>query len=173
MTPDKAAPAAEGRSGKFRRDVRRELDRFRRLLRERGHRMTPQRLAIYRVLLSERTHPRAEDLYRLVRHEYPMISQATVYKTLELFKDLGLIVELGFGDDVNRYDVNPRPHLHMICVRCRRIFDLEDESLNEALARAADPPGFRVHYARYEYYGLCAECEARGGRPAAEAAGRG
>lgn len=132
---------------------------FRRLLAERGYRVTPQRVAIYDAVRGDITHPSADDIYRRVRRQYPMISPATVYKTLELFVQLGLVSELGFGDDVNRYDSNPEEHVNLVCVRCRKITDVDEPSLLGAVRRnAASASRFEIFTGRHEFYGLCPDC---------------
>lgn len=134
---------------------------FRRMLAERGYRVTPQRVAIYDAIHGDPSHPSADDVYQRVRRRYPMISPATVYKTLELFVRLGLVSELGFGDDVNRYDSNPEAHVNCVCVRCRKITDVDDAAMLAAVRRrAADASRFEIFTGRHEFYGLCPECRA-------------
>jgi Fur family peroxide stress response transcriptional regulator len=73
-------------------------------LREHEHRLTPQRVALLRVLSSSEGHPSASQLYDQLKVQFPTTSPATVYKTLHLLKEMGEVLELGFGDDDNRYD---------------------------------------------------------------------
>ena len=114
-------------------------------LRERQCRMTPQRVALLRLLASSEGHPSAAQLYDQLKAQFPTTSLATVYKTLSLLDDMGEVLELGFGDDGSRYDGNkPYPHPHLICIRCRRIVDTEP-GLAESLAQTvAQGSGFRV-----------------------------
>jgi Fur family peroxide stress response transcriptional regulator len=93
-----------------------------RRLRERGYRFTPQRMAIVQAILESRNHPSAEEIYRQVSAVFPMISLATVYKTLEVLKDIGEIAELSVGGRT-RYDGNPQPHIHLVCERCHSVTD--------------------------------------------------
>jgi Fur family transcriptional regulator, peroxide stress response regulator len=74
-------------------------------LRERGHRLTPQRYAVVRALVEGGEHPSAEQLFH-VSNAYPMMSRATVYKTLDTLKDAGEVLELQFREGPNRYDAN-------------------------------------------------------------------
>lgn len=123
-----------------------------------GQRVTQQRLAIYRYLIENDTHPTADDIYQALKVEYPSMSPATVYKTLELLLDLGLVTELGFADSPNRYDGNPEEHVNLICTSCGRITDLEVsllEHLKEVVSRKTQ---FELHTQRHEYYGRCPDC---------------
>ena len=82
-------------------------------------RITPQRLAVLRVLATGEGHPTVERIYETVRAEFPTTSIATVYKTVSLLKQLDEVLELGFPDGSNRYDGHkPYPHPHVICTRC-------------------------------------------------------
>ena len=73
-------------------------------LRERDFRITPQRLAILKILAASRRHPSVDEIYQEVRAEFPTTSLATVYKTIALLKELNEVLELGFPDGSNRYD---------------------------------------------------------------------
>jgi Fur family peroxide stress response transcriptional regulator len=130
-------------------------------LRERECRLTPQRVALLRLLASSADHPSAAHLYDSLRAQFPTTSLATVYKTLALLDDMGEVLELGFSDDVVRYDAaKPYPHPHLICLRCHKIVDGEP-SLAPTLARDVAPgSGFRVVGHRLDVYGLCPGCQA-------------
>ena len=93
-------------------------------LKGRDCRLTPQRVALLRLIASSAGHPSASNLYEKIKIQFPTTSPATVYKTLTLLKELGEVLELGFSNDDNRYDGSrPYPHPHLICVRCRKITD--------------------------------------------------
>ncbi len=129
-------------------------------LRARGHRLTPQRVALLRLLSESEGHPSASQLYDQIKAQFPTTSPATVYKTLNLLKEIGEVLELGFSDDDNRYDgARPYPHPHLICVRCRKILD-PDVSLVQDLAReVAQQSGFEILSHRLDFYGLCPDCQ--------------
>lgn len=134
-------------------------DTFQQFLAARGYRVTPQRVGIYEFLRQSRSHPTAEEIYQALQERFPMMSQATVYKTLELLVQLGLVTELGFGDEPNRYDGNPVPHINIRCLRCGRIDDLEEPSLPALEASVRRRSGFTLVGQRYEYYGICPHCQ--------------
>lgn len=130
-------------------------------LRESGYRLTPQRVAIIQALLERPDHPSAEDLYRQVSAHFPMISLATVYKTLETLKDLGEAAEITLADRV-RYDGNTRPHVHLVCEKCHSVTDWDSEVPFPVSEEAIAASGFRPHYYHMEVHGLCARCQAEG-----------
>ena len=103
---------------------RMRLDRMLAKLRERGQRITPQRLAILKILAGSEGHPSVEQIHEAVIENFPTTSLATVYKTIHLLKQLGEVLELEFSQESNRYDGNkPFPHPHVVCMQCRRIAD--------------------------------------------------
>jgi Fur family peroxide stress response transcriptional regulator len=130
-------------------------------LRERQCRITPQHVALLRLLAASEGHPSAADRYDWLRSQFPTTSLATVYKTLSLLDDMGEVLELGFSDDVVRYDANrPYPHPHLICLRCRKMLDWEDGLSPSLTGEVAQGSGFRVISHRLDIYGLCPECQA-------------
>jgi Fur family peroxide stress response transcriptional regulator len=129
-------------------------------LRERHCRMTPQRVALLRLLASSEDHPSAAQLYDRLRAQFPTTSLATVYKTLSLLDDMGEVLELGFSNDVIRYDANnPDPHPHLICLRCRKIVDCEPGLMPGQTQEVAQRTGFRVIGYRLDIYALCPGCQ--------------
>ncbi len=131
-------------------------------LREREYRLTPQRVALMRLLAASDGHPSASHLYDRLQEQFPTTSPGTIYKTLNLLKDLDEVLELGFSDDDNRYDGNkPYPHPHVICVRCRKIMDLEVGMAQNLLQEAAQQSGFQIVSHRLDLYGICPDCQDR------------
>jgi Fur family peroxide stress response transcriptional regulator len=129
-------------------------------VRDRNFRLTPQRLAIIRILAESRNHPTVDEVYLEVRAQFPTTSLATVYKTITLLKELNEILELGFPDGSNRYDGHkPYPHPHAICTRCRKIMDPEISSLEELSEEMRKKTGYRFSFHRLDFFGLCPECQ--------------
>ncbi len=136
-------------------------------LRRRKIRITPQRLAILRVLAASKGHPAVEQIHQQVARTFPTMSLATVYKTVSLLKQLGEVLELGFADASSRYDGNrPYPHPHVICTRCRKILDPDLAALETLAREIAAETGFRIEAHRVDFFGLCPECSRREGEPA-------
>ena len=130
-------------------------------LRERRYRMTPQRVALLRLLASSQGHPSAAHLFDQLRDQFPTTSLATVYKTLSLLDDMGEVLELGFSGEDNRYDGNkPHPHPHLVCIRCRRIVDAPIVVSQALEHEAAQASGFSIVAHRLDFYGLCPDCSA-------------
>jgi len=132
-------------------------------LREKALRITPQRLAILRILAESTGHPSTEEMYERMKADFPTMSIATVYKTMTLLKGLGEVLELGFPDGVNRYDGSkPYPHPHVICLKCKKIMDPELGSLQHLIEAAGKETNFQIFSHRLDFFGLCPECRAEG-----------
>ncbi len=132
-------------------------------LKERDHRITPQRVALLRILAASEEHPSAAQLFDQLKDTYATMSPGTVYKTLDLLKEMGEVLEFGFSDDDNRYDGGkPYPHPHLVCRRCHKIIDAEPIDLPSPamMAEMARHSGFRIEGYRLEFYGLCPDCQA-------------
>jgi Fe2+ or Zn2+ uptake regulation protein len=126
-------------------------------LREKGYKLTSQRLAIISLLARDKTHPGAGDIFRKVRKRVPQISISTVYYTLDMLKKEGLLRELEFYDRDNRYDITVTDHVNLICKKCGKISDLPGEPPFSAEAVLSET-GFQPVAARFEYYGYCKDC---------------
>jgi Fe2+ or Zn2+ uptake regulation protein len=126
-------------------------------LRKKGYKLTAQRLEIISLLARDRTHPGAGDIFRKVRKRVPQLSMSTVYYTLDMLKKEGLLRELEFYDQDNRYDVTVDDHINLICRKCGKIADLPGELPFSAEA-VLKKTGFEPVAMRYEYYGYCKEC---------------
>lgn len=134
------------------------MDRFVRMLREEGYKVTPQRLIIYKAIINNREHPTAEEVYEQVKKDYPGLSPATVYKTLALFVKLGIIREYGYEDGVNRYDSSTKPHAHLICTNCKKITDIDLPSIEKVMEEIEEVKDFELRSYRFELYGICKNC---------------
>jgi len=138
------------------------LDQMVAKLRALDLRLTPQRLAVLRIVAESEGHPSTEEIYDRMKVDFPTMSPATVYKTMTLLKELGEVLELGFPDGVNRYDGSkPYPHPHVICLKCKKIIDPELGSLQHLIKAAGKETGFRIFSHRLDFFGLCPECQAK------------
>jgi len=128
-------------------------------LRENNHKLTPQRLAVAKVLAHSQGHPNVEKIYEQLMPSFPTMSLATVYRNVMLLKSLGEVLELGFPDGSNRYDGNkPFPHPHVICIHCTKIIDPDLVSLRDMTAEVADETGFKILTHRLDFFGICRDC---------------
>jgi Fe2+ or Zn2+ uptake regulation protein len=127
-------------------------------LHERGQRVTPQRLVIHRALRELDRHATADELLDAVEERLPNVSLPTVYSTLELFEQLGMVRRLGVSQGAVMYDPRPDQHDHMVCDRCGKIEDLDaGVELDGALFRA-ERGGFVPKRAEIRISGLCSDC---------------
>ena len=147
-------------------------DDLNRALRARGLRVTPQRLAIASVVCDRRHHVTAEDVFQLVGDRMPGISLPTVYATLELLEDLGLIRRLATGGGTAVFDARTDEHHHLVCRRCGAIADLEAPADQAAVLDAARAAGFSPDDAQVVVRGLCSGCRAAGTAPAGVLSGQ-
>ena len=128
-------------------------------LRDNGHKITPQRLAIVKILAKSLGHPSVEDIYDQIKIDFPTMSLATVYRNIVLIKSLGEVLELGFPDGSNRYDGNkPYPHPHVICLKCKKIVDPDLGSLDNVTKEVAEETGFKILNHRLDFFGICSDC---------------
>ncbi|UCH64148.1 MAG: transcriptional repressor [Fidelibacterota bacterium] len=128
-------------------------------LRANGHRLTPQRMAVLKVLVRDREHLNVEQIYEHVKADFPMTSLATIYKTVNVLKEMGEVMELGFHDDCARFDGNPCPHPHLICINCKKIMDIDIDDLDELPREVARRKGYQIISHRFEFYGICPRCQ--------------
>lgn len=129
-------------------------------LRERNFRLTPQRLAVVRILATSLAHPSAEQIYTELRQEFPTLSLATVYKTAHLLKEMGELTELAMKDGSSRFDGNkPYPHPHVICAHCKTVIDVDADPLDALASEVARQTGYRIFSHRLDFFGLCPECQ--------------
>lgn len=128
-------------------------------LRDGGHKITPQRMAIVKILSKSEGHPSVEDLYDQIKEDFPTMSLATVYRNIVLIKSLGEVLELGFPDGSNRYDGNkPYPHPHVICIKCKKIVDPDLGSLENMTKEVAEETNFKILNHRLDFFGVCSDC---------------
>ena len=141
------------------------MDDLREKLAARQHKMTPQRQIVLQIFLDHPgEHLSAEDVHDLLRDKRAEIGLATVYRTLELLSDLGILQKMEFGDGCSRYEVNDTDptrhhHHHMICTKCGKVEEFDEdllESLEAAIYRKA---GFKTTDHQVKFFGVCRECQ--------------
>jgi len=123
-----------------------------------GHRLTAQRLAICRYLASSHEHPTPATVYAQVRQQLPSLSLATVYNTLALLRELGVITEMGADMGGTRYETDAHPHVNLICLRCGQVVDMPLPDLTAVQAALAAQSAFELRNLRLDAYGLCPDC---------------
>ncbi|SDH43790.1 Fur family transcriptional regulator, peroxide stress response regulator [Alteribacillus persepolensis] len=121
-------------------------------------RMTPQRHAILEYLYDSMSHPTADEIYKALESKFPNMSVATVYNNLRVFKEVGIVKELTYGDSSSRFDCVTTDHYHVICSQCGKIVDFHYPGLDEVETLAEHVTGFKVNSHRMEVYGTCPDC---------------
>ncbi len=129
------------------------------LLRGKGFKVTPQRLAVYEALSKTKAHPNAEAIYNELQPHYPTMSLATVYKTLDILSEIGLIQILNVGEESFRYDANTDSHPHVRCMACGRVDDIFDVDDAAFMDKIAEKTAYRISGKQFYFYGICPECQ--------------
>jgi Fur family ferric uptake transcriptional regulator len=126
-----------------------------------GLKSTRQRDVVLNAFVSAGRHLSAEELYLLVKKSSPGIGYATVYRTLKLLAEAGLADERRFEDGFTRYEYNASDghHDHLICTRCGRIIEFENERIEQLQQDVARKNRFKVQSHKLELYGLCSDCQ--------------
>lgn len=130
-----------------------------RKLKENDYKLTPQRLAIAKILAVSEGHPSVEKIYEQLQAVFPTMSLTTVYRNIMTIRSLGEVLELGFPDGSNRYDGNkPYPHPHVICVECKKIMDLDLTSIKDLTKEVSNKTGCKILNHRLDFFGVCSAC---------------
>ena len=108
-----------------------DIEKLTAIFRDHGLKLTIQRLAIFNSIISRKDHPSTEQVYESLKEKYPTISLATIYKTLHIFNELGLIQELNFSDGNIRYDPNMELHINIVCIKCGGITDYSNKKIKD------------------------------------------
>jgi Fur family transcriptional regulator, peroxide stress response regulator len=138
-------------------ELSQRIERFKAVVKRNGVKLTHQRQVIFNEIAESEEHPNAESVYKAVRKKLPMVSLDTVYRTLWMLQDLGLINNLG-GKDRVRFDGNMKPHHHFICNECglmRDFYSNEFSRLKIPKEIENLGSGKTVHI---EVKGICIEC---------------
>lgn len=140
--------------------------RFKALLKEKGLKVTQQRLLVLEVLADNRnTHMAVEDIYYLVRESYPEVGLATVYRTVQLLLEMQLVDRIHLDDGCVRYEIGhlfdggmKHSHHHLICKKCGKVLAFEDDLLDELEEQIENKTGFHIIDHELKFYGQCQEC---------------
>jgi len=128
-------------------------------LSELGYRLTPQRIMILSAIENSDSHISAEEIYLQVRACYPHMNISTVYRTLELLSELGLVTETVMGDGRVRYhSIGKGHHHHLVCQKCGEIIDVEESMLSQLWGEIGQRYDFRVDMKHLAFFGVCAKC---------------
>ncbi|WP_337384035.1 Fur family transcriptional regulator [Acidaminococcus timonensis] len=130
-----------------------------RLLKERGMKITPQRLEVYGAFSGAEEHPTATEIYERVKARMPTLSFATIYQALNFFCRQGLLQTVDVGDGAMRYDVDTHPHAHFRCERCGQVMNLDYAYHHHLDQDVAQKTGFLIHHHQTLFLGICRDCQ--------------
>ena len=125
------------------------------------HKLTPQRQAVFQVILESSDHPTASEIFEAARQRLPTISYATVYNSLRHLKEAGLVHEISFGDSASRYDRETDRHDHAICNQCGKLVDFDLPQTEQLMQAAARKSQFKAESVHLTLRGLCPECQGK------------
>ena len=129
-------------------------------LQEKGYRLTPQRIMVVDALHSVEAHISAEEIFAKLKEKYPYANISTVYRTLDLLKELGLAAEIEVGDGISRYHVREHSkHHHLICNKCGVTIELPEADLQPLAASLLTNHKFKADVRHLAIFGLCSECQ--------------
>ena len=136
---------------------------FSKILKEKGYKFTNQRQVVYDVVIeNEGKHLNSQEIYELVREKYPEIGVATVYRTLALLEEVGMIYGVDFEDGYRRYEISKEDeehrHHHLICLGCGTIREVEEDLLGSIEEIIFKNHNFKVKNHRVKFYGYCDKC---------------
>ena len=140
------------------------MEDLRKKLQERQHKMTPQRQEVLQIILDRPgKHLSAEDVHDILREKKSEIGLATVYRSLELLSELGVLQRMEFGDGRSRYEINTTDpsvhhHHHLICMKCGKVMEFEDDLLENLEQDIEEKSGFRIANHEVKFFGYCKEC---------------
>ena len=143
------------------KEIEQRMARFKEMCRNSGMKLTHQRLEIFREVAKTGDHPDADKVYQGVRERMPTMALDTVYRTLWLLKDLGLITTLGPFRERARFDANLNSHHHFVCVRCGLTRDFYSEAFDEVKLPDSVNTFGRVETTQVEVKGVCRKCNAK------------
>jgi Fur family ferric uptake transcriptional regulator len=128
-------------------------------LKRAGYKLTEPRLAIVQVLEQEAKHLSPDEVLALGRQTCPNLSRATVYRTLDLLTELGLIRPIYLGDTSQRYVTAQGGHHHLVCTDCKSAFEFEGCLADRLATDLSERFHFEIHSHLLEFYGLCHKCK--------------
>ena len=135
-------------------------------LRRKGHRLTPQRLAVLEVIKAGPGHMTVNEVLERLKPQHPTLTVPTVYRNLRWLTEIGLVAEtdLGGGSRVYEY-IADHHHHHLVCLRCHRIIDLPDAFLDPLREALRDQYGFVSCMEHVGLFGICPECQKEDSEP--------
>lgn len=126
---------------------------------DKGLRLTPQRIAILKYLDGNTSHPTADNIYRDLKQTNPTLSFATVYNTLQTLREHGEVMEITIDPVRKHYDPNTSPHHHVICISCNDLWDVFVDYSDVLKLPPNVAKGIKTVGVHVDFYGLCKNCQ--------------
>lgn len=126
-----------------------------------GFKITPQRMAVFQFLEGNTSHPSAYEVYKVVKRKFSTTSFATIYNTLNAAQEMGLVMELNLDPKKRHFDPNTSPHHHILCMKCRRIDDVEGSVLGGFNIDSFEIGDYQVTDFSVDFHGVCPKCRAQ------------
>ena len=142
-------------------DLNKKMDVFQARCRNAGLKVTPQRMAVYKVLLETKEHPSADMVFQEVRKVFPSISLDTVNRTLNTLSEIGVAFIVAGSGDVKRFDGNLDNHQHFKCVKCKRVIDFYHKSFDNIQVPKSIGQKFTVLRKAIYFEGICDLCRGK------------
>lgn len=140
-----------------------DATQFKERLKEKGCKLTLQRRSVLDVLIDHcNEHLSTEEIYGKVKEKYPEIGLATVYRTIQLFEEMGIVDRLNLDDGCSRFELASEDcvhhHHHLVCEVCNSVFEVENDLLEEIEKEVEQKYKFKIHDHNLMFYGVCEEC---------------
>jgi Fur family transcriptional regulator, ferric uptake regulator len=141
-----------------------EIEKLKINLKQKGYKLTPQRRAIVDIIIQNAgSHLTTEELYDLVKTECPEIGLATVYRTVQLLEELGVVSKLDLNDGCYRYELvredENHQHHHLICSQCGNVIEVQGDLLEVLEHEIESKYDFKIKNHSVKFYGICSECK--------------
>lgn len=140
-----------------------DMNRIKEILKEKGYKLTPQRRATLEVIMNNKgKHMSTEEIYFNVKKICPEIGLATVYRTMLLFEELGILYKHNFDDGKNRYELSTmnddHHHHHLVCLSCGQVIEVEEDLLDSLEEKIEEKHRFKIVNHNVKFFGYCSKC---------------
>lgn len=140
-----------------------QIEKLKEQLKIKGYKLTPQRRAVVNMVMQNKgNHLTAEELYDLVKKDCPEIGLATIYRTIQLLEEIGVLCKLNLDDGCNRYELvdqeESHQHHHLICKKCGKVIEVEEDLLDSIEKNVEGKYNFKIENHSVKFLGICNEC---------------
>ena len=141
----------------------RDFDQLKDKMKNRGCKLTPQRRSVLDIIIeNEGRHLSAEEIYEQVKKKCPEIGLATVYRTMQMFDEIGIVYKQNFEDGRSRYEIctgDDHQHHHLICRSCNKVIEVNEDLLDQLEDQISKKYNFKITNHTVKFIGFCSECK--------------